>query len=223
MVLGIFIAFFLISFVFVKDIYNWIVHNLEFKLSVLGPLDIPWIYLMLAGVAAITFTLPILGYHIWAYISPALTSNERKESLIYIPLLFILFVTGMMFGYYLIFPQAFNFLVSLNEGSFQTFFTVEKYFRFLINMTVPVAFTFDLPIIIMFLTSIGIINPYSIKKLRKFVYFVLVVLSTMITPPDIVSAIIVVIPLILLFEISISISFIVYKRKIARANTAAEV
>ena len=92
-------------------------------------------------------------------------------------------------------------------------FTAEKYFSFLINMTLPFDIAFELPIVLMFLTTLGIINPYKFAKLRKYAYFVLVIIASMISPPEFISHISVAIPLILIYEISIFLSIIVFKRK----------
>ena len=96
---------------------------------------------------------------------------------------------------------------------FLTNFTAEKYFKFVFNMTIPFAVLFELPVVIMFLTSLGIVNPYVLHKMRKYAYFVLVVIAVCITPPDFMSDFIVTVPLLLLYEISISLSKFVFKRR----------
>lgn len=211
--MGAFIVFFILAFIYVKDIYVWIVQDFPRQLAVLGPSDILWVYLMLSCVVALAGTIPVAAHQIWLFVRPALFDNERKVTLYYIPALFILFILGICFGYFLIFPIVFNFLLSLSDDMFMNFFTVEKYFRFLINMTLPFGLLFELPVIIMFLTSIGILNPYRLQKVRKYAYFVLVLTSVLITPPDFLSDILVTIPLLFLYECSVFLSKIVYRRK----------
>ncbi|WP_163527479.1 twin-arginine translocase subunit TatC [Halobacillus ihumii] len=212
-VLGSFILFFIAAFVYVKEIYNWLSQDIEIKLAVLGPSEILWVYLMLASVVAITCTIPIVAHQIWLFVRPALTPKEQKVTLAYIPSLFILFLIGISFGYFVIFPIVFDFLLSLSEGMFFTFFTTEKYFRFLLHMTLPFGFLFELPVIIMFLTSLGVLNPYRLQKVRKYAYFVLVLIAVLITPPDLLSDILVVIPMLFLYECSVLLSKVVYRRK----------
>ncbi|QGQ48691.1 hypothetical protein E6W99_23190 [Metabacillus sediminilitoris] len=125
----------------------------------------------------------------------------------------MLFILGICFGYFLIFPIVFNFLLSLSDDLFMNFFTVEKYFRFLVNMTLPFGILFELPVVIMFLTSIGILNPYRLQKVRKYAYFVLILTSVLITPSDFLSDILVIIPLLFLYECSVLLSKVVYRRK----------
>lgn len=211
--LGTFILFFILAFVYVQDIYNWLVGDLEVKLAILGPSDILWVYLVLACVVSIAGTIPMAAYQIWLFVRPALKESEQKVTLAYIPALFFLFIIGICFGYFGIFPIVFNFLISMSEGMFMTFFTTEKYFRFLIHMTLPFGVLFELPVIIMFLTSLGVLNPYRLQKVRKYSYFVLILIAVFITPPDFLSDILVVIPLIFLYECSVLLSKVVYRRK----------
>ena len=210
---GIFLLFFLLAFIYVQDIYHLLVKDLPFKLALLGPSDILMVYLMIASVVALAATMPVAAHQIWRYISPGLTATERKLTLAYVPALFILFTVGISFGYFILFPLVMSFLMSLSDDMFTTFFTTEKYFRFLLNMTLPFGFLFELPVVIMFLTSLGIINPYVLTKIRKYAYFVLIVTSVLITPPDFISDILVIIPLLLLYESSITLSKFVYNRQ----------
>lgn len=211
--LGTFIVFFILSFAYVKNIYNWIIHDLSINLAILGPGDILWVYLMLASVTALAGTIPVAAHQVWLFVRPALHEHERKVTLAYIPSLFLLFILGLCFGYFLIFPIVLNFLLSLSEDMFMEFFTVEKYFSFMINMTLPFGFLFELPVVIMFLTSIGILNPYRLQKMRKYAYFVLILTSVLITPPDFLSDILVIIPLLFIYECSVFLSKVVYRRK----------
>lgn len=218
--LGTFMLWFILSFIYVQDIYNWLVKDLQVKLAVLGPSDVLWVYLILASVIAISGTIPMAAYQIWLFVRPALKDTERKVTLAYIPALFLLFIIGISFGYFVIFPIVFQFLLSMSEGMFMTFFTTEKYFRFLIHMTLPFGFLFELPVVIMFLTSLGVLNPYRLQKVRKYSYFVLILTAVLITPPDFLSDILVIIPLIFLYECSILLSKVVYRKK-QQVNVAA--
>lgn len=208
-----FILFFIIGFVFVNDIYAFFKKDIDFVLNMTSPGDIIWIYLTMAGLIAIIGTLPILSLQLWLFIKPGLTSSERKASLAYIPAIFLLFVIGLSFGYLIFIELILPFLLSLNDGMFNELFTVEKYFKFMFRITLPFAILFEIPIIIMFLTSLGIITPQFLRKTRKYAYFILLIVGALVTPPDIVLQIVVAIPLFLLYEISIYFSVIVYRKK----------
>jgi sec-independent protein translocase protein TatC len=209
-----FIVFFIVGFIYVEDIYKWFVGNT--KLLVLGPSDIMWIYFMLAGVVAAAGTIPVLAFQIWLFVRPALRPNERKITVTYVPALFILFVLGLAFGYFVIFPMVLNFLVNIGQDMFVTNFTAERYFSFILNMTLPFGVLFELPVVVMFLTSLGIINPFVLSKIRKYAYFVLVIIAVVITPPDFMSDFVVTLPLLLLYEVSINLSKFVYRKKLKK-------
>ncbi|MFC7060390.1 twin-arginine translocase subunit TatC [Halobacillus seohaensis] len=212
--LGSFIVFFIVGFVFIRDIYGFLEKDIPIQLSVTSPGEIIWIYFTIASIIAIIVSLPMLCLQLWLFIKPALTSKEKKVSLGYIPAIFLLFVAGLSFGYTVFVQLILPFLLSLNEGMFNELFTVERYFRFVFRVTIPFAILFEIPIIIMFLTSLGIINPELLVKIRKYAYFVLIVVGTMISPPDFILQIVVAVPLIILYEVSIILSRIVYRKKL---------
>lgn len=213
--LGVFLLALCAAFVYVEAIYNWLTRDLEDQLQVLGPTDVIWVYLMIAGVFAIAVTIPVAGFQLWRFVSPGLRPNERRTSLAYVPALAVLFVVGLSFGYFIIYPMVLSFLESLS-GNFVTAYTAEKYFRFMINMTVPFGILFEMPVIVMFLTSLGILNPLRLSKMRKLAYLILTVVAVTITPPDFVSDVLVIVPLFLLYEISIGLSRIVYRRRLKK-------
>lgn len=218
-----FLIFLFGAFFFVKDIYLFFTKDLSEQLLVLGPSDIMWIYFTIASVIAIAFTIPVFALQIWLFVKPALKKQEQKVALLYIPALFLLFIGGLMFGYFIILPIVLNFLMELGSGVMAMSFTVERYFKFLINMSLPFGVLFELPIVMMFLTSLGILNPFVMTKIRKYAYFVLIIVAILITPPEFMSDFIVSVPLLLLYEISISLSKIVYKRKLKKAESIEEI
>ncbi|MFC4560024.1 twin-arginine translocase subunit TatC [Virgibacillus kekensis] len=209
-----FILFFAIGFIFVQDIYSFFINDIETDLTVISPTEIVWIYFRMAGLVAFAGIIPVLAYEVWAFVKPALTPHEQKLSLSYIPFLFLLFIGGLIFGYVVFVKQIFPFILSLSEGMFDVMLTVDQYFKFLFRITVPFAFLFELPIVAMFLTTIGILTPDYMKKIRKYAYFVLIVICTMLTPPDFIMPIILALPLILLYEISIHLSKLVEGKKL---------
>jgi len=212
----IFIAFFIVGFIYVKDIYWFFVNDIDLVLTVISPTEIIWIYFSMAGLVAVVGTLPVLTYQIWAFIKPGLMPHERKATIGYIPGIFILFILGLMFGYVIFIQLIMPFLLSLNDGMFNIMFTVDRYFKFLFRVTVPFAVLFELPVIAMFLTSLGVLTPDFMTKNRKYAYFILIVIGVLITPPDFVLQIVVAIPLIILYEISIHLSRIVYRKKMRK-------
>lgn len=215
-ILAAFIVFFIATFIFVRDIYEWLVKDLEMQLTVLGPMEIIYVYLMLAGVAAIGLTIPIIIFQIWLFVKPALTRREQALTLAYIPASLLLFITGLSFGYFIVLPLVLNFLFGLGVDMFTMMFTTEKYFSFVLRMTIPFSILFEMPLVVMFLTSLGIVTPKGMRKNRKYAFFIIVVISVLISPPDFISDVLVIIPLLFLYEVSIILSGIVYQKKLKR-------
>ncbi|MCF6409399.1 twin-arginine translocase subunit TatC [Pseudalkalibacillus salsuginis] len=213
-----FLAFFIIGFIFVEQIYQFLVKDLDTELALLGPTDILWIYFKIAGVVAISLTIPLAAYHTWRFVLPALEAKQRKATLMLIPALFLLFIIGLGFGYSIVFPTVLSFLQGLSNEGFQMFYTTEKYFNFLFQMTVPFGILFEMPVVVLFLTALGILNPTRLKKSRKICYFAFTVLAVVLTPPDFLSDILVLVCLVVLFEISITISTFVYKKREKKLN-----
>src|SRR5690625_674274 len=211
-----FIGFFILGFIFIKDIYYFFENDIHFKLNITSPGDIIWIYFTIAGLIAIIATLPVLSLQLWLFIKPGLTKSERRASLSYIPAIFLLFVLGLVFGYIMFIKLILPFLLSLNDGMFNELFTVDRYFRFLFQVMIPFAILFEIPVILMFLTSLGIITPKFLRKTRKYAYFILLIVGALVTPPDVILQIAVAVPLFILYEISIYLSTIVYRKKIQK-------
>jgi sec-independent protein translocase protein TatC len=217
-----FMVILIIGMVYVKDIYLFFMGGLGYKLMVLGPSDIISIYFHIAAVVAVAGTIPIAAVQIWLFVKPALTPKERRVTLAYIPALFFLFIGGLAFGYFLIFPNVMRFLIRLGSNLMTTSFTADKYFSFLINMTLPFGIAFELPLVSMFLTTLGFMNPYMVVKFRKYAYLLLVLIASMISPPEFMSHISVAIPLILIYEISVMLSKMVYHRRQKRLSVLAD-
>lgn len=208
-----FLVFFIASFVYVKDIYDWFVKDLDMPLTVLGPMDIIYVYLLLAGVIAITLTIPVIIFQIWLFVKPALTKREQAITLAYIPASLLLFIAGLSFGYFVVLPLVLNFLYGLGGEMFTMMFTTDKYFQFVLRMTIPFSILFEMPLVVMFLTSLGIVTPKGMQKNRKYAFFFIVVISVLISPPDFISDVLVIVPLVILYEVSIVLSAVVYRNK----------
>ncbi|MBW7457104.1 twin-arginine translocase subunit TatC [Paenibacillus sepulcri] len=202
------------SFLYVRDIYQWLVRGMDEKLVILGPSDVMWVYFMIAGVFALAVTIPIAAYQIWKFVKPALSEQARRATLLFIPGLTILFMIGISFGYLILFPMVLSFMNQMAAADFNAMYTADKYFTFMIHMTVPFGLLFEMPAVVMFLTRLGILNPHRLAKARKLAYFLLLIVAVAITPPDILSDLVVTVPLFLLYEISIAISKVVYRKQL---------
>jgi sec-independent protein translocase protein TatC len=164
--------------------------------------------------AGFIVSFPYVLYELWKFISPGLNDYERRNARGFILIASLLFFVGVLFGYYVITPLSINFLgnYSVSDEVFNDF-DLSSYISLLRASVLASGLIFELPIIIYFFTKIGLVNPKFLKSNRKFALVILLSLSAIITPPDIASQIIVCIPLLILYEVSIFISKIVYSNK----------
>lgn len=177
------------------------------------------VYMQMTFVLALLMTMPVILYQLWAFVSPGLFDKERRTTLHYIPVSIILFIIGMCFSYFILFPFVIRFMLGLSGNmNIQTTIGINEYFQFLLQITLPFGFLFQLPVVVLFLTRLGIVTPAFMMSIRKHAYFVLLVIAGLITPPDIVSHMMVTLPLLLLYEISIWISKIGYRKSMSTAQ-----
>lgn len=164
--------------------------------------------------AGIIISFPYILYEFWKFISPGLKEKERNTSRGFILIASLLFFLGVLFGYYVITPLSINFLGSY-QVSKEVFndFDLDSYISLVRTSVLACGIVFELPIIMYILTKIGLVTPQSLRKYRKFSLIVVLILSAVITPPDIVSQIIVAIPILILYEVSIYISKIVVRNQ----------
>ena len=158
---------------------------------------------------------PYVLYEFWKFIRPGLLKNERRNARGFIIIASILFFLGVLFGYYIVTPLSINFLGTY-QVSDQVFndFDLDSYISLLRAATLSSGFIFELPILMYFFTKIGLVTPDFLKNNRKYAIVIVLSISAIITPPDIASQIIVTIPILILYEVSIFISKIVYKRQL---------
>ena len=167
--------------------------------------------------AGFIVSFPYIIFEFWRFISPGLYEKERKNARGFIFIASILFFIGVLFGYYIVTPLSINFLGNYTVSS-EIFndFDLSSYIGLLRASVLASGIIFELPIIIYFLTRVGLITPQFLKKNRKISLVFVLSLSAIITPPDIASQIIVTIPILILYEVSILISKIVYKRQLKK-------
>ena len=171
-------------------------------------------HLWTSVLAGFIISFPYIIYEFWKFISPGLYEKERKNARGFIFIASILFFLGVLFGYYIVTPLSINFLGNYSVSS-EIFndFDLSSYIGLLRASVLASGIIFELPIIIYFLTRIGIVTPEFLRKNRKISLVVVLSLSAIITPPDVVSQIIVSIPILILYEVSILISKIVTKNQ----------
>jgi len=179
-------------------------------------------YMKFALVIALVLVIPVAFYQMWAFVKPALRVKEQRAALGFVPLALVLFLLGLAFSYFVVFPMAFNFTTDVAKHlDLEETYGITQYFAFMFNILIPISLLFELPIVIMFLTKLRILTPIRLRKMRRIAYLILIIVGTMITPPDFISDILVAVPLILLYEVSVLMSGIVYRKQL-KADAAWE-
>jgi len=171
-------------------------------------------HMYISIIAGIILTIPYIIWEIWSFIKPALYKNERKYTNYAVISSSMLFIIGILFSYFLIVPLTVNFLGTYHVSEFvQNQVSLKSYVNTVVSVTFAVGIVFELPIFMYFFTKVGLVTPSFLKKNRKYMLVICLILSAIITPPDVFSQVLVCIPLIGLYEISILISKRVYRKR----------
>ncbi|MEL6987572.1 MAG: twin-arginine translocase subunit TatC, partial [Bacteroidota bacterium] len=150
---------------------------------------------------------PYLFYEFWKFVKPGLYEKEIKAARGIVFVCSMLFIIGILFGYFIISPFAISFLSNYTIGDqVASEVTLSSLVNTMTMFTLPVGIVFELPIVIYFLSKIGLVTPEFLKKYRKHAFVVILVVSAIITPPDVITQLLIGFPLYMLYEISIRIS-----------------
>lgn len=187
----------------------------KLELNAFSPWDAVSLYVKIGVLLALIVAVPYAFYEMWAFVKPGLSRKERAVTLRYVPWAFLMLIAGLAFAYFVVFPMAFLFTerVTLAMGLKQTY-GVGQYFAFMLNILLPVSLLFELPLVILFLTRIGILSPRLLVRMRRVAWFLMVLVATMITPPDVISDLLVSVPLIALYEFSVWLSKVADRRRL---------
>ena len=178
-------------------------------LQIQGMFMIKW---GLSFICGSIISLPLITYQIWEFVSPGLHLKERKIVLPLILFTFISFISGIMFAYFILIPISLNFFTSMGYTGIQNNFSINYYFSFITWLMLGCGTIFELPVLIFILARLNIATPSFLKYYRKHAIIGIMILSAIITPPDPISLIIMTIPLILIYEISIGVAHLAKPR-----------
>lgn len=193
---------------------NFVIQNTEME----GQVNI---FVWVCITAGFILAFPYILWEFWKFISPALYEKERKGAKLFIFIASILFFLGVLFGYFVIVPMSVNFLATFTISSVvKNQFTVDSYVSMVKTAVIASGLFFELPIIIYFLTKLGLVGPNFLRKYRKYAVIIVLIIAAIVTPPDVVSQITVAIPMLLIYEASIWISVFVEKNKKKNEQTS---
>jgi sec-independent protein translocase protein TatC len=164
--------------------------------------------------AGFILAFPYILLQLWNFISPALYENERKHAKLFISIASFLFFFGVLFGYFVIVPMSVNFFATFKVSDVvENQFNIDSYIGMIKTSVIACGLFFELPVIIYFLTKLGLVTPRFLRQYWKYAVVIILIVAAIVTPPDVVSQLIVAIPMLLIYEVSIFISSIVYKNQ----------
>jgi sec-independent protein translocase protein TatC len=210
---------FVISYIFSKQLFSLLILPLtkvlpaESRLIFTSLPEMFIAYIKVALIAGTILAIPIIFYELWMFLVPALYQREKRYLIPFVLFSSILFVAGALFGYFIVFPYGFKFFISFATEDIQALPSVKQYFSFATRLLLAFGLVFEMPVVVFFMTKIGLITPDSMKKYRKFAILCSFILAAILTPPDVATQIMMALPLIILYEVSIIISKGVYRKR----------
>ena len=218
------IAMFFVMFYFHESILNWIVEPLNTALLEVGKKSVHaadgmvttsqvggafFVALKVAFFASIVAALPIILSQIWLFIAPGLYANEKKMLIPFIVGGTIMFIVGILFAYYIVTPFGFNFLITFGSFKFTPLINIEDYVGFFTKIMFGFGLAFELPIFAYFLALLGMINDRQMTEFFKYAIVIIFIVAALLTPPDVLTQLLMAGPLIILYGFSILIVKIV--------------
>ena len=160
-------------------------------------------YLKVSFLAGLIAASPVLFYEFWMFVSPGLYRTEKKYLLPIVVLSVFFFLLGSSFGYFIVFPYGFQFFLGFATETIQAMPSMKEYLGFASKMLLAFGLVFELPLVLTFMARMGIVSVDFLKKNRKYAILVFFIVAAVITPPDVVTQIMMALPLMILYEISI--------------------
>ncbi len=172
---------------------------------------------LMAGFAA---SFPVMAAQVWRFFAPAMTGSEKRMAAVIVPLSVLLFAAGLSFAYFTVYPLAVRFLLMMAAGGLTPMITVGEYLSFTVAFFIPFGIAFEMPLAVYVLGRLGIVSPAGLARNRKYALMLVLVAAAVITPgPDVVSQLMLAVPVYLLYEISIWVSRLARRR--SRGEPAA--
>lgn len=177
-----------------------------------------------AVVLGIVFSLPVIIHQVWKFIAPGLLDDERTFAPLLIITTITCFVIGSLFSYFVMIPWSLKFFAVLNYGleGLVNYVTITDYLNYITILILFTGMAFELPVVVFILAKIGMVTPSSLRKIRRFAYLGILVLSAVFTPADPFTMLGVAMPMIMLYEISIFVAKLVKQKKVEDAETEVD-
>ncbi len=180
-----------------------------------SPTEPMTVTLKLSFVVGVILAMPIIVYHAWAFLSPALFDRERKAVVPALAGAFVLFLLGVAMAYFLVLPFGLRFLLGFQTQALSPIITIGEYLKFATRLILAFGVIFELPLVLVFLAFLGLINAGTLRRFRRHAIVAVSLLAAILTPADVGTMLMMMVPLILLYEISILLVAVVDRRQLA--------
>lgn len=212
-----------ICFNFIEEIIELLIRPGEgLDFIYLSPPELFVAYIKISLILGFIIALPVVLFQIWMFVQPGLKDNERKLALFVLNAGIVFFLIGVVFSYLVVIPMTINFFLEITIDNIEPLFSFNNYVGFISSIILSFGLIFELPLVVILLTQLGFVTPSFLKKSRKYVLLGVIVISAILTPPDVVSQVLMTIPMLILFELSILISSVIYRKKIKAKKEKAE-
>ena len=201
-----------VCYTYSEDIMRFVQKPLNQKLIFISPTEAFFVNLKVAFFVAIFLSFPVIIYQLWAFVAPGLLEKEKKYTLPFVISATVCFVIGAAFSYFIVLPVGTKFLLSFAGSELKPMISVNNYISFVGRFMIGSGVIFEFPVVIFFLSKIGIATPEFLSQKRGYAILGIFILSAVLTPPDIFTMFIMAIPLLALYEISIIIARLFGKR-----------
>ncbi|NLY20473.1 MAG: twin-arginine translocase subunit TatC [Tissierellia bacterium] len=192
--------------------------NPEMQLVFIEPSEIMVVYMQIAMVGAATICSPFTIHQIWAFVSKGLYDRERHFVIIAIAMGAAFFVIGVVFGYMIVVPFSLQFFTRISIEEVPSMVSVKSYISFILTLLLSLGVVFNMPSLVYVATKVGILKPSMLKEYSKIIIVIIFAVAAIVTPPDVVSQLMIAIPMVALLQISIMLSTNVYNRKMRKEN-----
>ena len=208
---GTFLVATMVSYTFADDVVQWAINHANgYRFIQTGVAELMGQYIKVSIICGLVLSTPIIAWQIYRFVAPGLKKSEEIKFLTIMIGGLALFVVGAVFAYMIVIPFTLDFFMSINTIEVEGLYSIKEYIGYLTQLTFSFGVIFEIPVIAALLTWIGILKPRHMKAARRIVYVLCVVAGAIITPPDVVSQIMVAVPMVGLYEISIVISSAIY-------------
>jgi len=182
-------------------------------LQAIAPTEIFFTYLKSSLLAGFALALPVVFWQIWAFVSPGLYANEKKVAIPFVTISTGLFAAGASFGYFMVFPLVYKFFASFSSDFVESAWTMREVFALTTRLFIAFGVGFELPVVVFFLSASGIVEPRQFISGLKYAVLLAFVFSAILTPPDVVSQVLLAGPLVVLYLLGVGVAFIFTGRR----------